>query len=27
MKSIAADIIEANGMTGQLIPTPYVKEY
>ena len=27
MKSIAADIIEANGMTGQLIPTPYVREY
>jgi len=27
MKSIAEDIIEANGMTGQLTPTPYVKEY
>ena len=27
MKSIAEDIIEANGMTGQLIPTPYVREY
>lgn len=27
MKSIAEDIIEANGLTGQLIPTAYVKEY
>ncbi len=27
MKSIAEDIIEANDMTGQLTPTPYVKEY
>jgi len=27
MKSIAEDIIEANGMTGQLTPTPYVREY
>ena len=27
MKSIAEDIIEANEMTGQLTPTPYVREY
>jgi radical SAM protein with 4Fe4S-binding SPASM domain len=27
MKSIAKDVIEANGMTGQLTPTPYVREY
>jgi radical SAM protein with 4Fe4S-binding SPASM domain len=27
MKSIAKDIIEANEMTGQLTPTPYVREY
>ena len=27
MKKIAPDIIEANGLTGILEPTPYVKEY
>lgn len=27
MKSLAADIIESNGLTGILEPTPYVKEY
>jgi radical SAM protein with 4Fe4S-binding SPASM domain len=27
MKQLATDIIESNGLTGELIPTPYVKEY
>jgi radical SAM protein with 4Fe4S-binding SPASM domain len=27
MKTLAADIIEANDMTGQLIPTEYIREY
>jgi radical SAM protein with 4Fe4S-binding SPASM domain len=26
MKTLAADIIEANGMTGQLVPTEYIRE-
>jgi len=27
MKTLAADIIEANGLAGKLEPTEYVKEY
>jgi hypothetical protein len=27
MKQLAPDIIEANGLTNELQPTPYVREY